>query len=300
MEQNIVRRRYRLIDISKVSPSNGSSAICQTVVSLESLVSFNLVWFSFNEWILVLNISPSFSLMEVLRVYLLSIIYISIIFTQMYLHTWSLNILKISNYNTDIISHNVVLEFLKTGFLPNFVHAFEGQLLLRSVYLIEQIPTLTSFRCQNSSHLWRILWVSINNKNKMNYLDMKPTDSALLMTSQTPSEPITTNTSLTSMSQTSISGSLLIPILCPCRSPKVRATASPGPSSSAQIRNGPYDFSSLSIFPPALIILSFSICLLGLWSVDSSNAQISAPPFLAWDNCLEVQSTARESPMLAM
>jgi hypothetical protein len=102
---------------------------------------------------------------------------------------------------------------------------------------------------------------------------------------------------LTSISHTSTSGSAVIPTLWPWRSPSVRATARPGLSSSAQIRHGPCDFSSRSILPPALMILSFSICLLGLWSVESSNAQISAPPFLAWVICLEVQRTARESPI---
>lgn len=126
---------------------------------------------------------------------------------------------------------------------------------------------------------------------------MKPTASAEEITSQTPSDPMTMNTSLASISHTSISGSLLIPILCPCKSPSVLATARPGPSSSAQIRQGPWDFSSLSILPPALMILSFSIYLLGLWSVDNSKAHISA--FLACCKDLDVHSTALESPTLA-
>ena len=123
-----------------------------------------------------------------------------------------------------------------------------------------------------------------------------PTASALLITSQTPSDPSTTNISVGSIGHTSISGSADTPILCPWRSPRVLATAKPGPSSSAHILKGPYDFSSLSILPPALRILSFSIYLLGLWSVLNSYAQSSA--FLTCPIILYVHKTALESPTL--
>lgn len=92
-----------------------------------------------------------------------------------------------------------------------------------------------------------------------------------------------------------ISGSDISPTFLASKSPKVRAMAIPGPSSSAQILKGPTGLSYYiiySILPPILSILAFSSGLVGFQSQLSSIANLSFFVFL--------NITALLSPKLAI